>query len=547
MKMGIRGILFFLLLCINSLSSRAQSRGFEILKNLELMDQIHEYLDLYYVDEPATGYISKVAIDEMLNELDPYTVFYHESNMEDYRLMSTGQYGGIGALIRKMKEYTCIVQPYENSPAFTSGLKAGDKILSIDGVSMIGKSSDDVSSFLKGPRGTTIEVEIDRPIIGHKTFQVTREEIKLPDLPYSGMLSNNIGYVKLSSFSQTAFNSVKNAFDELKEQGMETAILDLRDNGGGLLIEAIRIVNLFIPKGQLVVSTKGRLKEENRAYKTQEKPAFPDMRIVVLINERSASASEIVAGSLQDLDRAIVVGGQSYGKGLVQRTYDLKYGSKLKLTISKYYTPSGRCVQRLEYYEKGDKDKPTEISDTLLTKFKTKNGRDVIDGRGVFPDIAVEQKKLGRLASLLLIHDVIFDFATDFANTRDSIVSPESFKLSDEDYRNFISFVLKSNQFSYETASEIKLKELKEITEDEGYSEAIETAYQAIEKLVSANLEKDLLSIQPEISRWIESEIISRFYFQSGVSRHSFRFDLDVIKAKELLINLDMYNNILQP
>lgn len=547
MKMRIRVILFFLLLCINSLSSRAQSRGFEILKNLELMDQIHEYLDLYYVDEPATGYISKVAIDEMLNELDPYTVFYHESNMEDYRLMSTGQYGGIGALIRKMKEYTCIVQPYENSPACTSGLKAGDKILSIDGVSMIGKSSDDVSSFLKGPRGTTIEVEIDRPIIGHKIFQVTREEIKLPDLPYSGMLSNNIGYVKLSSFSQTAFNSVKKAFDELKEQGMETAILDLRDNGGGLLIEAIRIVNLFIPKGQLVVSTKGRLKEENRAYKTQEKPAFPDMRIVVLINERSASASEIVAGSLQDLDRAIVVGGQSYGKGLVQRTYDLKYGSKLKLTISKYYTPSGRCVQRLEYYEKGDKDKPTEISDTLLTKFKTKNGRDVIDGRGVFPDIAVEQKKLGRLASLLLIKDVIFDFATDFANTRDSIVSPEAFKLSDEDYRNFISFVLKSNQFSYETASEIKLKELKEITEDEGYSEAIETAYQAIEKLVSANLEKDLLSIQPEISRWIESEIISRFYFQSGVSRHSFRFDLDVIKAKELLINLDMYNNILQP
>ena len=547
MKMGIRGILFFLLLCINSLSSRAQSRGFEILKNLELMDQIHEYLDLYYVDEPATGYISKVAIDEMLNELDPYTVFYHESNMEDYRLMSTGQYGGIGALIRKMKEYTCIVQPYENSPAYISGLKAGDKILSIDGVSMIGKSSDDVSSFLKGPRGTTIEVEIDRPIIGHKTFQVTREEIKLPDLPYSGMLSNNIGYVKLSSFSQTAFNSVKNAFDELKEQGMETAILDLRDNGGGLLIEAIRIVNLFIPKGQLVVSTKGRLKEENRAYKTQDKPAFPDMRIVILINERSASASEIVAGSLQDLDRAIVVGSQSYGKGLVQRTYDLKYGSKLKLTISKYYTPSGRCVQRLEYYEKGDKDKPTEISDTLLTKFKTKNGRDVIDGRGVFPDIAVEQKKLGRLASLLLIQDVIFDFATDFANTRDSIVSPEAFKLSDEDYRNFISFVLKSNQFSYETASEIKLKELKEITEDEGYSEAIATAYQAIEKLVSANLEKDLLSIQPEISRWIESEIISRFYFQSGVSRHSFRFDLDVIKAKELLINLDMYNNILQP
>tara|TARA_B100001287_G_scaffold276773_1_gene289350 strand:- start:5042 stop:6685 length:1644 start_codon:yes stop_codon:yes gene_type:complete len=547
MKMGIRAVLFFLLMCVNSLSLQAQSRGFEILKNLELMDQIHEHLDLYYVDEPATAYISKVAIDEMLNELDPYTVFYHESNMEDYRLISTGQYGGIGALIRKVKGHTCIVQPYQNGPAYKHGLKAGDKILSIDGVSMIGKSSDDVSSFLKGPRGTTIKVEIDRPMIGHKTFQIIREEIKLPDLPYSGMLSNNIGYVKLSSFSPTAFNSVKKAFEQLEEQGMETAILDLRDNGGGLLIEAIKIVNLFIPKGQLVVSTKGRLKEENKSYKTQDKPIFPDMRIVILINERSASASEIVAGSLQDLDRAIVVGSQSYGKGLVQRTYDLKYGSKLKLTISKYYTPSGRCVQRLEYYDKDAKDKPSEISDTLLTIFKTKNGREVIDGRGVFPDIIVEQEKLGRLASLLITEDVIFDFATAFANTRDSIASPEEFKLNDEDYRNFVSFVVKNDQFAYETASEIKLKELKEITDEEGYLEAIETSYHAIEKLVSANLEKDLFSIQPEISRWIEREIISRYYFQSGISRHNFRFDLDVIKAKELLTNLDMYNNILQP
>ncbi|MBG39109.1 MAG: peptidase S41 [Cryomorphaceae bacterium] len=544
--MSCRIVLCLSLLYLIPLTSVAQSRRFEILKNLELMDQVHEYLDLYYVDEPATGYISKVAIDEMLKKLDPYTVFYHESNMEDYRLMATGQYGGIGALIRKMKEYTCIVQPYENSPAFKSGLKAGDKILTIDGVSMVGKSSDDVSSFLKGPRGTTIEVEIDRPIAGLKKFKVTREEIKLPDLPYTGMLSNKIGYVKLSSFSQTAFNSVKQAFDELKGKGMETAILDLRDNGGGLLMEAIRIVNLFVPKGQLIVSTKGRLKEENRAYKTREKPAFPEMRLVVLINERSASASEIVAGSLQDLDRAIVVGGQSYGKGLVQRTYDLKYGSKLKLTISKYYTPSGRCVQRLEYYEKGAKDKPSEISDTLLTTFKTKNGRDVIDGRGIFPDIEVKQEKLGRLSSLLLMEDIVFDFATDFANTHDSISGPGLFTLKDEDYRAFIEFVLENEKFTFETASEIKLKELKKITDLEGYSEAIASAYKEISELVSADLEKELTSIQPEISRWIESEIISRYYFQSGASIHGFRFDLDVIKAKELLLDIDTYNNILK-
>ena len=544
--MSCRIVLCLSLLYLIPLTSVAQSRRFEILKNLELMDQVHEYLDLYYVDEPATGYISKVAIDEMLKKLDPYTVFYHESNMEDYRLMATGQYGGIGALIRKMKDYTCIVQPYENSPAFKSGLKAGDKILTIDGVSMVGKSSDDVSSFLKGPRGTTIEVEIDRPIAGLKKFKVTREEIKLPDLPYTGMLSNKIGYVKLSSFSQTAFNSVKQAFDELKGKGMESAILDLRDNGGGLLMEAIRIVNLFVPKGQLIVSTKGRLKEENRAYKTREKPAFPEMRLVVLINERSASASEIVAGSLQDLDRAIVVGSQSYGKGLVQRTYDLKYGSKLKLTISKYYTPSGRCVQRLEYYEKGAKDKPSEISDTLLTTFKTKNGRDVIDGRGIFPDIEVKQEKLGRLSSLLLMEDIVFDFATDFANSHDSISGPRLFTLKDEDYRAFIEFVLENEKFAFETASEIKLKELKKITDLEGYSEAIASAYKEISELVSADLEKELTSIQPEISRWIESEIISRYYFQSGASIHGFRFDLDVIKAKELLLDIDTYNNILK-
>ena len=544
--MSCRIVVCLSLLYLIPLISIAQSRRFEILKNLELMDQVHEYLDLYYVDEPATGYISKVAIDEMLKKLDPYTVFYHESNMEDYRLMATGQYGGIGALIRKMKEHTCIVQPYENSPAFKSGLKAGDKIVSIDGVSMVGKSSDDVSSFLKGPRGTTIELEIDRPIVGLKTLKVTREEIKLPDLPYTGMLSDKIGYVKLSSFSQTAFNSVKQAFDELKGKGMETAILDLRDNGGGLLMEAIRIVNLFVPKGQLIVSTKGRLKEENRAYKTREKPIFPEMRLVVLINERSASASEIVAGSLQDLDRAIVVGGQSYGKGLVQRTYDLKYGSKLKLTISKYYTPSGRCVQRLEYYEKGAKDKPSEISDTLLTTFKTRNGRDVIDGRGIFPDIEVKQEKLGRLSSLLLMEDVVFDFATVFANTHDSISGPDLFKLKDEDYRAFIEFVMENENFTFETASEIKLKELKEITDAEGYSEVIASAYKEISELVSADLEKELISIQPEISRWIESEIISRYYFQRGASVHNFRFDLDVIKAKELLLDIDTYNNILK-
>ena len=339
---------FLLLSLLISVESNAQSREFEILKNLELIDQIHEHLELYFVDEPQTGKISKVAIDAMLKELDPYTVFYHESNMEDYRLMTTGEYGGIGALIRYIKGDTYIVEPYENQPAHLSGLKAGDKILSIDGKSMKGKSSKEVSTALKGPRGSKTTIKIERFNSKVEELDVTREQIKIPDVPYAGMIDLNIGYVKLSSFSQTAFQSVQSEFQSLHDKGMEFAILDLRNNGGGLLFEAVRIVNLFVPKGELVVSTRGRVERENREFKTKETPLLPDVPLVILINDKSASASEIVAGSLQDLDRAVIVGQQSFGKGLVQRTYDLKYGSKLKVTISKYYTPSGRSVQRLE-------------------------------------------------------------------------------------------------------------------------------------------------------------------------------------------------------
>ena len=544
--MFLKKIVFLLCFCSMPWLGSAQSRGFEILKNLELMDQIHEYLDLYYVDEPATGYISKVAIDEMLKKLDPYTVFYHESNMENFRMMSTGEYGGIGALIRKIDKYTCIVQPYENSPAHRSGLRAGDKILAIGGVSMLDKTSEEVSTFLKGPRGTTIEIKIERLNEAQQVVKVTREEIKLPDLPYKGMLSDDVGYVKLSSFSQTAFKSVKEAFDTLSGQGMKTAILDLRDNGGGLLMEAIRIVNLFVPKGQLVVATKGRLVEENRAYKTTEKPAFPDMKLVVLINERSASASEIVSGSLQDLDRALIIGSQSFGKGLVQRTFDLKYGSKLKLTISKYYTPSGRCVQRLEYYDKDSKAKAAQISDTLLTKFQTRNGREVIDGRGILPDITIEKKSLSRLSSLLLVENVVFNYATLFAASKESISSPETFEISDETFKDFVEFVLVAEGFSYQTASEKKLEELKEIVKEEGYFDELDSSFLNLESIIETDLEKELYAIKQELKEWIESEIVSRYYFQSGMSRHGFRFDLDVLRAIEVLKNEKEYNAVLK-
>lgn len=521
-----------------------QSREFEILKNLELIDQVHEHLELYFVDEPQTGKISKVAIDAMLKELDPYTVFYHESNMEDYRLMTTGEYGGIGALIRSIKGATYIVEPYEGKPAQKSGLRAGDKIISIEGVKMNAKTSEEVSAALKGPKGSSIKIEVERES-NVKTFTVEREQIKIPDVPYSGMIDDEIAYVKLSSFSQTAFQSVQSEYQKLQSEGMKYAILDLRNNGGGLLFEAVKIVNLFVPKGELVVFTKGRVEKENREFTTREAPLFPDIPLVVLINENSASASEIVAGSLQDMDRAVIIGQQSFGKGLVQRTYDLKYGSKLKVTISKYYTPSGRCVQRLEYYDRNTDNAPKEISDSLIRTFKTKNGRDVIDGRGIVPDVELIRNTFSELTSEIIMNDLIFEFVNQYVSGIDSISGPKEFELGEEGYNGFISFVETRPDFEYSTSVEKKLIEIKEILEkDSAYSD-VQVAFSNLEKMVKTDLLKDLERYKTEIVPLIENEIVTRFYFQKGKTVHSFSYS-DVIKeSRRILKSPSEYAKIL--
>jgi len=420
--------LFFSALLLISLGTKAQSNGFEVIKSLELMDQIYENLELYFVDELQPGKLSKVAIDAMLKELDPYTVYYHESNIEDYRLMTTGQYGGIGALIKKVDDYTFISEPYEANPAQKSGLMAGDKILEIDGKTMFKKTTDQVSDALKGPKGTVVKVLIERLNEGKKTIEITRDEIKIPDVPYYGIIKDKVGYISLNSFTQTAAEEVKKGIKEMQKNGMNQLILDLRGNGGGLLIEAVKIVNFFVPKDQVVVFTKGRVKEENYVYKTLDEPIALGLPLIILIDEGSASASEIVAGSLQDLDKAVIIGGQSYGKGLVQRTYDLKYGSKVKITIAKYYTPSGRCVQRLEYYDKETGAKPKDIPDSLLRKFKTKNGREVIDGRGIDPDIAIEKEELSRLSALLFTKNLLFNYATEYHAAKKEIVGLTNYK-----------------------------------------------------------------------------------------------------------------------
>lgn len=537
-------IIVLLVALFFSMTVKAQSNGFEVIRSLELMDQIYEQLDKYYVDDVKAGSLSKTAIDAMLKELDPYTVYYHESNIEDYQLMTTGQYGGIGALIRKKGDFVFIAEPYEGEPAQKSGLKAGDKILSIDGVSMEKKNSSEVSSALKGPKGTTIEIEVERNNSKKEVITVERGEIKLPDVPYSGLLKNEAGYIKLNSFTRTASSEVKKALVQLKKDGAKSIILDLRGNGGGLLIEAVNIVNLFIPKNQVVVTTKGRVIEENRTYKTKQDPVDLDIPVVVLVNESSASASEIVSGSLQDLDRAVVVGTRSFGKGLVQRTYDLDYGSKMKLTIAKYYTPSGRCVQRLEYYDKLDSDSAEEIPDSLITIFKTKNGREVIDGRGVEPDESVKQRELSRLTITLLRNNFIFDYATDFYYSHSTIDAAEKFEISDDMYEEFKSYIL-NQEFTYSTASEEMLNRMKETAKNEGFYNDLKSEFESLMSKVTPSKERDLEKFKTQIKLLLENEIISRYYYQNGRAIQSFKDDVFINTSLEILQNKARYNTIL--
>jgi len=542
LKSKIRVVILLLFIQTNSW---AQSNGFEVLKNLEIMDQIFEQLELYYVDNPETGKVSKAAIDAMLKDLDPYTVYYHEANIEDYRLLTTGQYGGLGAQIVKIGDYVTVSEVYEGNPAQKGGLLPGDKVITIDGKSMVKKSNDEVSSAMKGPKGTTVSIEIERPSQGKKVLSLTRDEIKLPDVPYSGLIKDKVGYIKLNSFTQTAYADVSKAFEKLKKEGMKELILDLRGNGGGLLIEAVKIVNMFVPKNQTIVTTKGRIKEENKLYKALDEPTDLIIPLVVLIDGNSASASEIVSGSLQDLDRAVIVGSTSFGKGLVQRTYDLKYGSKVKLTIAKYYTPSGRCVQRLEYYDKKEGDKPAEIADSLLKSFQTPNGRKVIDGRGIEPDEKTGTETLSKFSRTLLQKHVLFNFATEYYQKNPSIVESNKYKLSNEELKLFKEFVL-NQDFEYATASEEGIKKWKETAEKEGYFESIQSDYEALLKKVGSSKEADFEKSKNEIVSILENEIVSRYYFENGRIIHGFTSDKSVSKAIEILQNTSTYNSILK-
>jgi carboxyl-terminal processing protease len=523
-----------------------RDKEFEILKNLDIYYSLFRELNLFYVDETNPEKLISKSIDGMLVSLDPYTQYIPESKAEEYKFQTTGEYGGIGALIRKADDYVLIAEPYENSPAVRAGLKAGDMLLEIDGKVVKDEQINDISDLLKGSPGTEIELKVKRPT-NNKIFlkKITREQIIIPNVPYFGMLTNDIGYIRLSNFTPNASDEVKNALEHLKLHNKVTSlILDIRGNPGGLLIEAVNICGLFVGKGQEIVSTKGKVKQFDNVYYTTSNPIDKKIPIIVLVNRSSASASEIVAGSLQDLDRAVILGQRTFGKGLVQTTRRLSYNAQLKVTTAKYYIPSGRCIQALDYAHRNEDGSVGYIPDSLITEFKTKNGRKVFNGGGIQPDVKVEPEIISNISYSLYSKNLLFDYATEYASRHDSIQSPRKYSITDEEYESFIKF-LKDKPFDYETETEAKLNELINSAKKEKYYSISENEFNALKSKLSHNREKDLQMFKEEIKDLLTEEIVSRYYYQKGRIEYSLLSDNQVVKAIEFLNDSLQYNKVL--
>ncbi len=522
------------------------SSDFEISKNLEILTSLYKELNTNYVDGSNPSELMKTGIDAMLNKLDPYTVFIPESEIEDYRFMTTGEYGGIGSLIHKQGDFIIISEPYENSPAQKAGLKAGDKILKINDKNATGKSVDDVSAILKGQPGTNFKLVIERDgVTNPMIFDIMREKISIDPVPYFGMIGNGIGYIKLNSFTQTASAEVKKALLDLKAKNtLSGLILDLRDNGGGLLTEAVNIVNLFVKKNELVVSTKGKQKDKNHSYLTPVEPVEADLPLVVLVNGMSASASEIVAGALQDLDRAAIVGRRTYGKGLVQNVFPLSYNTQVKITVAKYYIPSGRCIQEIDYAHKNSSGNPDQIPDSLITAYKTMHGRTVYDGKGIAPDVATDTTKLSTVSYNLITKYIIFDYATKYAEAHPSIDAAGTFKINDADYSDFVAFTEKKG-FEFKTVAEKELETVKKAAVYENCWEAIKPQYDLMLSGIAEHRKKDLIDNRPEITEMLQQEIVSRYYYQRGRIESTLSDDTELKNAVDVLLNSTKYASIL--
>jgi carboxyl-terminal processing protease len=531
-------------------SFRATNTGtnyFEISKNLDIFASVYREVNTYYVDDVDAGKLMKKGIDEMLNSLDPYTNYISEAEAEDFRFQMTGQYGGVGAQIGTKGDFIVVTDPYEGYPAQKEDVRAGDVIVDIEGKSTKGKTTSDISKLLKGQPGTKVKITIKREGEGELVKTLTRQEIHINNVPYFGMINNNTGYIRLASFTNDAGKEVRDALVELKKNpAMNSVILDVRGNPGGLLHESVNIVNVFIPQGQEVVSTRGKVKEWDKSYKTLNTPVDTETPLVVLTNRSSASASEIVSGSIQDLDRGVVIGLRTFGKGLVQSTRPLSYNTQIKVTTAKYYTPSGRCIQALDYSHRNEDGSVGAVADSLKKEFKTKSGRKVYDGGGVDPDILVTHAPYSKLAESLLVKQLIFDYATLYRSKHDKIAPAKEFHITDADYEEFKKFIA-GKDYDYMTATEKALEDFKKKAEDEKYFEGVASQYESLKSNLKHDKQADLEKNKQEITDLLDEEIARRYYFQKARYEASFKNDDDVQEALKLFADMNQYKNLLKP
>jgi carboxyl-terminal processing protease len=526
--------------------NNASTNYFEISKNLDIFATLYREVNAYYVDDVDAGKLMRKAIDEMLNTLDPYTNYISESEVEDFRFQMTGQYGGIGSQIGQKGEYIMITDPYEGYPAQKEDLRAGDVLLEVEGKSVKGKSSGDISKLLKGQPGTKVKLKIRREGEGDLVKTLTREEIHVKNVPYSGMINESTGYIRLQSFTNDAGKEVRDALVELKKNpGLKSVVLDVRGNPGGLLHESVNIVNVFIPQGREVVSTKGKIKESEKIYKTLNPAIDTLIPLVVLTNRSSASASEIVSGSIQDLDRGVVIGARTFGKGLVQNTRPLTYGTQVKITTAKYYTPSGRCIQALDYSHRNEDGSVGAVPDSLKKEFKTKNGRKVFDGGGVEPDITVKKTTYSKITESLLSKQLIFDYATYYRSTHPTIASAKDFTITNADFEDFKKF-LSNKEYDYSTQSEKALADFKKQAEEEKYFDAVKAQYETLKQNLTHDKQADIDKNKEEISELLQEEIARRYYYQRARYEASFKSDEDIQEALKLFADPARYQSLLK-
>ena len=527
---------------------KTDQKNFEISKNLDIFYTLFRELNLFYVEDIKPEKLIKKGIDDMLESLDPYTTYIPEEDMDDFKFMTTGEYGGIGALISKRGDKILLAEPYEGFPAQKARLKAGDIFLELDGKAINKSTVEEVSAMLKGPAKKVLKLKMLRPDT-KKPFEVdvVREEIKIDPVTYAGMINDKIGYVRLSSFTDGCADRIKDEFLNLRDKkGAKALVIDLRSNPGGLLGEAVKMVNLFVKHGEEVVNTKGKVAQWDKTYRATEQPIDTIIPIVVLVNRGSASASEIVSGALQDLDRAVIIGKRTFGKGLVQTTRDLSYNTKLKVTTAKYYIPSGRCIQALDYSHRNKDGSVGSIPDSLIHEFATKNGRKVFDGGGIIPDVKLDQDTLCDLAFKLIQDNIIFDFATKFAAVHATIAAPDQFEISDEVFNQFHQYLLE-RKFSYESRSGQILKGLIETAKRERAYDETKAEFDALGKKLVINVDADLKKFKKEVCSVLADEIVTRYYYQKGAVMASFKDDTDLAKAKSVLSNHSEYLAILQP